>query len=271
MAKNKKQKSKRNKNSNRKNNKKSSRKINTHSSYASLCAIAPVIEDKNVFGIIHQKVDIPQKEVEYSPTDKLISVVLGIMSGCGVIFDLNRKLRVDKTLLKASGYQKCADQSVIQNTLNAVTEKNVQQMESALKTLWDENNLTILILENARLGGRIGTIDMDLSGMPAPKKAECSTKGYFSGEKNVHGRQLARILFSKTQEIISDSLYPGNKISCKAFKSMVEKMEDTLGLTDQTHRKLIRVRLDAGFGTDFGTDENINYALWKGYYLIFVQ
>jgi len=63
---------------------------------------------------------------------------------------------------------------------------------------------------------------MDLSGMPASKKAECSTKGYFAGEKNIHGRQLARIVFPKTQEIISESLYLGNKTSCKAFKQSIQ-------------------------------------------------
>jgi len=45
---------------------------------------------------------------------------------------------------------------------------------------------------------------------------------------------------------------------------MVEKMEHILGLTDISHRKLIRFGLDAGFGTD----ENIDYALWRGYHLL---
>ena len=254
MAKNKKQKK----------NKRNNKKINTNSAYASLCAIAPVIKDKNVFGVIHQKVEIPQKKVEYSPTDKLVFMTLGIVSGCDVVFDINRKLRVDRPLLRAFGYSKCADQSVIQDTLNAVTEDNVLQMESALKSIWDENNLTVPILENAKIEGRVETIDMDLSGMPASKKAECSTKGYFAGEKNIHGRQLARVVFPKTQEIISESLYPGNKTSCKSFKPMIEKMERILNLTDKSQRELIRLRFDAGFGTD----ENINYALWRGYQLL---
>jgi len=251
MAKNKKQK-------NRK------KKTNKNSAYASLCAIAPVIKDKNVFDVIEQKVEIHQKKVEYSPTDKLVLMTLGIMSGCDVVFDINRKLRVDRPLLRAFGYSKCADQSVIQDTLNAVTEENVMQMESALKAIWDENNLTVPILQNARIEGRIETIDIDLSGMPSSKKSECSTKGYFPEEKNIYGRQLARIVFPKTQEIISESLYPGNKPSCKAFKPMIEKMERILNLTDKSQRGLIRLRLDAGFGTD----ENVNYALWKGYQLL---
>jgi hypothetical protein len=243
--------------------KKSNRKIKTNSAYASLCGISPVIKDKKIFDVIHQKIDIHQKTVEYKPTDKLVFVVLGIMSGCDVVFDLNRKLRIDRPLLKSFGYGKCADQSVIQDTLNAVTQENINEMEEALKTLWDEHNLTNQILESAKSEGRIDTIDMDLSGMPASKKAECSTKGYFSDQRNIHGRQLARIIFSKTQEIISESLYPVNKTSCKTFKAMVQKMEHNLGLTEKSQRELIRLRLDAGFGTD----ENINYALWRGYQL----
>jgi len=45
---------------------------------------------------------------------------------------------------------------------------------------------------------------------------------------------------------------------------MIEKMERILNLTDKSQRGLIRLRLDAGFGTD----ENVNYALWKGYQLL---
>jgi hypothetical protein len=117
------------------------------------------------------------------------------------VFDLNQKLRVDKLLLRAFGYTKCADQSVIQQTLNAATEENVQQLEASLKAIWYENNLTLPLLENAEKEKRVETIDMDLSGMPASKKAEGSEKGYFAGKRNTYGRQLARVLVPKTQEI----------------------------------------------------------------------
>jgi len=120
--------------------KKNNKKIKINSAHAGLCAIAPVIKDKKVFEIIHQKVEIPQKKIDYSPTDKLVFAVLGIMSGCSVVFDINRKFRVDRILLRAFGYQKCADQSVIQDTLNAAEEQNVIQLEDALKEMWDEFN-----------------------------------------------------------------------------------------------------------------------------------
>ena len=244
--------------------KKSKQKIQENSAHASLCALAPVITDKEILDPIHEKVQIPQKEVLYRPTDKLVFVVLGVVSGCEAVFDLNQSLRVDRPLLRAFGYEKCADQSVIQDTLNAATQENVQQLEDALKAIWDENNLTVSLLEKSQREGTVATIDMDLSGMPASKKAEKAEKGYFSGKRNIHGRQLARILAPETQEIVAECLYPGNRLSCKAFKDMVQKMEQILPSDTKAQRRLIRLRLDGGFGAD----ENINFALWRGYHLL---
>jgi len=248
----------------RRKRKKSNRKVRENSPYAPLCALSALIESRGIFDCIHEMVKIPQKEVDYCPTDKLVFVVLGIMSGCEVMFDLNRKLRVDKVLLRAFGYQKCADQSVIQRTLDASIQDNVQQLESALKTIWDNHNMATPLLESAQKEGRVETIDMDLSGMPASKRAEGSEKGYFAGKRNTYGRQLARILVPKTQEIVAESLYPGKMTSCKVLKSVVEKMEQRLSLSTKAQRGLIRLRLDGGFGTD----ENINYALWRDYHLL---
>jgi len=244
--------------------KKSNRKNRENSSFAPLCALSALIESRGIFQCIHEMVRIPQKEVDYCPTDKLVFVVLGIMSGCEVMSDLNWKLRIDKVLLSAFGYQKCADQSVIQRTLDASTDENINQMESALKTIWDSHSMSLSFLGDAQKAGRVETIDMDLSGMPASKKAEGSEKGYFSGKRNTYGRQLARILVPDTQEIVAECLYPGNVTSCMVFKEMVGKMEHQLSLDTKDKRRLIRLRLDGGFGTD----ENINYALWRGYHLL---
>ncbi len=244
--------------------KKGNKKIESYSPHATLCALGPVIGDKEIFEPIHQMVQIPQKTVIYRPTDKLIFLTLGIISGSETVYDLNQEFRVDKPLLRAYGYKRCADQSVIQQTLNAATEENVAQLEGALRRIWDENNLASSLLEDAQNSGGIVTVDIDLSGQRASKKAENSTKGYFSQDKNAYGRQLARVLFAQTQEIVVESLYPGNTLSLAVFKEMVMKMEGHLGLTDKSQRRVIRLRLDAGFGTD----ENINYALWRGYHLL---
>jgi hypothetical protein len=68
--------------------KKSNRRIKANSAHASLCALAPLITGRKIFDHIHQMVKIPQKKVDYSPSDKLVFVVIGIMSGCEAVFDL---------------------------------------------------------------------------------------------------------------------------------------------------------------------------------------
>jgi hypothetical protein len=188
------------------------------------------------------------------------------MSGIQTIYDINYKLRIDKALLKAFGYEKCADQSVIQETLNAVREDNISQMENALKTIWKQNNLSVSFIEKAQKENKTVTIDIDLSGQFASKKAEQSTKGYFSDKKNAYGRQLARVLIPDTQEIVTESLYSGNTVSWKhdVFKTMITKMELMLSIQSKEQRNTIRLRLDSGFGTD----KNINYALWCNYQLL---
>ena len=163
------------------------------------------------------------------------------------------------------------DQSVIQQTINAATQENVNQLEQALNQIFKENNQTFFLLDecpktsklrkaNGVLAPRM-TIDIDLSSLPASKKAEGSTKGYVAGKKNVYTRQLARVLVPETQEIVTQSLYPGNTLSCSVFKEMVYKMENHLSLDTKAKRQQILLRLDAGFGTD----NNINFALWRDF------
>ena len=245
--------------------------VENHSEHSPLCALAPVISEKGMFNVIHENVQIPQKTVDYRPTDKLVFVILSIISGSETVYDLNHNLRVDRALLQAFGYESCADQSVVQETLSAATSENVQQLEDALGNIWDQNNMTATLLENAlsrehnaKVATKVTTMDIDLSGQPASRNAEHSTKGYFPGKKNTYGRQLARVLSPQTQEIVTESLYPGNTTSCSAFKAMVTRMEQVLHLDSKEQRQCIRLRLDGGFCTD----ENINYALWRSYQLL---
>ena len=50
---------------------------------APLCALGEVLRVREVFQPIHDRVSLPQKTVVYRPTDKLIFVVLGMLSWCG--------------------------------------------------------------------------------------------------------------------------------------------------------------------------------------------
>ncbi|MHC4397942.1 MAG: transposase [Planctomycetota bacterium] len=233
-------------------------------SHTSLAALGPVIESRRLFAPIYEQVKIDQKKIFYSPNDKLIFVVLGILSGVESVSDINYDLRPDKPVLSAFGFDSCADQSVIQDTIDACQVENVIQLEGALLQIFCQQNKSQALLFDALVESRETTIDMDLSGLPASKNAEGSSKGYFSKRRGTYGRQLARIIVPDTQEIVAESLYPGNILSLQVFKEMVAKMEKVLQLATKEHRHYIRLRLDGGFGTD----ENINFALWRGYELL---
>jgi len=240
------------------------RKQTGQTAHASLAGFAPLIASKGIFDAIHQQVSISQKQLIYRPTDKLIFVLLGLLVGCEHIDEVNHRLRPDKVLLSAFGYDSCADQSVIQDTLDDCVAENVVQFKGVLRSLYAQHNQSQALVNLAIEQVKTITIDMDLTGRPTSENAQGAKKGYFSRKRGIYGRQLARVLFPDTQEIIAEELYPGNRLSCQVFVEMVAQMEQTLSLDTKDKRQRICLRLDGGFGTD----KNINHALWKGYQLL---
>jgi hypothetical protein len=211
--------------------KKHNRKSNIEvipTTHVPLCAMGEVIKGKALFSPIHQLVTIPQKSIEYTPTDKLVFAALSIAAGGETVYDANTTVRPNKPLLIAFGYEKCADQSVIQQTINCATEENVNQLEEAIKKIFKENNQIVLSLDENHKEQELVTIDIDLSPLPASKASEGSKKGYVAKKKNQYTRQLARVLVPSTSEIVSQSLYFGNTVSCSVLKEMVYKMENQL-------------------------------------------
>jgi hypothetical protein len=167
-------------------------------------------------------------------------------------------------LLSGFGYDSCADQSVIQDTLDGCVDANVIQLKGVLRSLYVEHNQSQVLVREAIEQVKTVSIDMDLTGRPVSANAEGAKKGYFSKKRGIYGRQLARVLMPDTQEIIAEELYEGNRLSCQVFVEMLGEMEQALSLDTKEKRQRICLRLDGGFGTD----KNINHALWKGYQLL---
>ena len=191
-------------------------------------------------------------------------MVLGLLVGCEHIDEINHRLRPDKVLLSAFGYDSCADQSVIQDTLDCCVEENVVQLKEVLRSLYVEHNQSQALVREAIEQVKTITLDMDLTGRPTSENAQGAKKGYFSGKRGIYGRQLARVLMPDTHEIIAEELHTGNRLSCQVFVEMLSKTEQTLGLDTKDKRRRVCLRLDGGFGTE----KNINHALWKGYQLL---
>jgi len=126
-----------------------------------------------------QRVQIPMKTRDFSPTDKLIQVLWSIFAGCGPLYEVNSKLKPEKGLAAIWGWDHFSDQSTLSRVLDRLTQKQIEQLREAATFIWRTHS-------QAREHDWRGYLwlDFDLSGLPCSSRAEESQKGYFSGKKH---------------------------------------------------------------------------------------
>lgn len=214
------------------------------SPHASLAALATQLQSRGILEAVRSGVRIAQKTVKDSPQDKLIDILLTLLCGAQSLVQINTLLRSDPALQRSVGRQRCGEQSVAQQTLDAATAHTVQEMQQVLTSLFRAHSQAAA--HTSRDGWLI--LDVDLTGMPCGKQAENSTKGYFSQPRHRRGRQQGRVLASQYGEIVVDDLYPGNTILLNALPGLIAQAEQVLNLT-AWKRKHTLIRLDAGGGT----------------------
>jgi hypothetical protein len=99
-----------------------------YSGCASLAALGVKLRELKLFEPIEHRVQIAQKTIKDKPTDKLADALISILAGAQGLVEINTLVRVDSALQQAFGRSRCAEQSVVQDTLNACTAENVEQM-----------------------------------------------------------------------------------------------------------------------------------------------
>jgi hypothetical protein len=235
----------------------SSSEVRRHfSPAASLAALGRHLRHLDLFGPIRDKVKIAQKTVKYSPLDKLNDAFISILAGAHGLVEINTRLRSDPALQAAFGRYACADQSVVQDTLNACSEEQVSQLDQALTTIYRQHSQGYRHDYNAAWQ----ILDADLTGMPCGKKAAFASKGYFPQQRYRRGRQLGRVLASNYHEIVVDQLFNGTTYLRTALRPLITAAEQVLEL-DQAKRARTIVRVDAGAGSV----GDINWLLSQGY------
>src|SRR5207247_6932257 len=103
---------------------------------ASLAALGVVLEQRKVFEPIRAHVQIEQKTVKHTPQDKLYDSFITLLAGAHGLVEINTLLRADRALQQAFGRKCCAEQSVVQQTLDACTPTQVAQMEQAMDDIY---------------------------------------------------------------------------------------------------------------------------------------
>jgi hypothetical protein len=223
---------------------------------ATLAAIGIKLRELKVFQPIKQSVQIAQKTIKDSPSDKLYDAFISRLPGAHGLVEINTRLRADGALQRAFGRSRCAEQSVVQDTLNACTTENVQQMEQALDSIYRQHSQGYRHDYQADFQ----ILDVDMSGLPCGSKAAFATKGYFAKQRNRRGRQLGRVLASRYGEIVVDRLFDGKTQLTRALQPLMLAAEETLQLDEDKRRQTI-VRVDAGGGSL----DDVNWLLARGY------
>jgi len=226
---------------------------------ASLAAIGVKLNQLKLFEPIRTTVHIKQKTIKHTPADKLYDAFISLLAGAHGLVEINTRLRTDGALQHAFGRERCAEQSVVQQTLDACTEENVKQMQQALDLIYRQHSRGYR--HDYQAGFQL--LDVDMSGLPCGPKAAFATKGYFAGQYHRRGRQVGRVLATLYEEVVVDRLFAGNVQLVKALQPLVEAAETTLQL-DATKRACTIIRLDAGGGTL----DDLNWLLARGYLLM---
>ena len=123
-------------------------------------------------------VKIPMRRRDFSAADKLIQILTSMLAGCKTLSEVNPRLRSEIGLAKLWGWERIADQSSLSRTLDALTQKNIEQLRESV---------TQIRRQHSQMNGRDWRsylwLDFDLSGLPCSPGAEASQKGYFSDKK----------------------------------------------------------------------------------------
>ncbi len=233
-----------------------SNELKNYTPQGGLVALGLKLVKEDVLKPMIDWVKIKQKTVLDTPTDKLTDALIGILSGIKGLVEINKSVRSDEALSRAFGRERCAEQSVIHETLMACTAENVQQMQQANKVIYQQHSQGYAhpYSQSYQL------LDIDLSGLPCGKQAAFATKGYFAGERNRRGRQIGRVLATHYHEIVIDQLHAGKTVLPTVLLELVTSAAEVLEL-DAVKRRRTILRIDR----HGGSQENLNALLNQGY------
>jgi hypothetical protein len=228
--------------------------------YATLTALGVKVAQMELFKPITQHVKIAQKTVKYTPIEKLIDAEIAILAGAHGMVEINKRVRPDRGLQAAFGRAGCAEQSVVQDSLDACNMENVIQMQAALDQVYRQHSQGYG--HNYQKDWQL--LDVDMTGRPCGKKAAFATKGYFAKQRNRRGRQEGYLIASHYEEIVAKQIFDGKTQLTKALRPLLEAAEKTLGLDqDEAKRQRTILRVDSGGGSV----DDVNWVLRRGYQL----
>lgn len=226
------------------------------SARATLVGLGVKMRKLKILEPLEKQVKIAQKTVKYTPPEKLTDGLIAILAGAHGLVEINKRVRADPALQTAFGRKGCAEQSVVQETLDACTAQNVGQMHQAVDQIYRRHSQGYR--HDYEQGWQL--LDIDTDGRPCGRKAAFATKGYFARRPNRCGRQEGYVLASWYEEIVIKRLFSGTTQLTTALQPLITAAEQTLDLTPEKRQQTI-LRIDSGGGSV----DDVNWMLERGY------
>src|SRR5512142_2880265 len=233
------------------------------SGHASLCLLGVHLCRQSFFKPLQAHVKIGQKVLTYTPVQKLEMFLVAVLAGAKAVSQTATTIRLDPALISAFGLPGCADQSSIAQTLNAATEQDVADLQTALGEIFPSSSQA----SRQDFSRAWLVLDLDLSPLPASSAAEGSERGYMGRCRSKTGRKLVRVRAADTQEIVWETVITGRRVeSLPILQEAIYGMESRLGLSGADadtlkKRGQTEIRLDSGWGSG----PNITWLLQRGY------
>ena len=125
------------------------------------------------------EVALPIKTLDHSPVEKLIEAVVLILAGGRATSQADLLLRPNRWLARGWGQDQFAQQATLADTLDAFDQSSIASLRTAFEMILQTHSAALS--HDYRCGDL--WLDGDLTGLPASRRAEGSTKGYFAGKK----------------------------------------------------------------------------------------
>ena len=163
-----------------------------------------------------EDMELPIKAIEHTPADKLMEGLVLLLAGGRATSQANLLLRPNLSLARAWGQAQFAEQSTLSYTFDALSDGDVEALRTAFGAItqgWSQ-----VCRHDFRRGGL--TLDGDLTGLPASRRAAGSQKGYFAGKKIVMAARWRGSRWSRMANASARCCFPARKkarIACSRW------------------------------------------------------
>jgi hypothetical protein len=147
--------------------------------FAPLVALGFWIREQDLLAPVFSRLRFEQPTHIRHPEEALLDLWVSMLAGCRSVSHVNTRIRPDLVLAQAWGRRCFHEQSTLARVLDDCHPEQVAQLRAGVDAVYQWIGQAP---HHARSAGPL-TIDIDLTGLPAGRQAEGSTKGDFSGKK----------------------------------------------------------------------------------------